>query len=331
MEYERLRSVVVGRLRGSGASREDAEDCAQEALLAAWTAHQAGRGPDDLQAWTTTVARRRFVDLGRRRAVRRRAVRRSHTVAVDEHDRTARTPEQAVVEQAHAHWLAGRLAELPAATRQVCELALDGHSRSAIATRMGISLPSADSHLTRARRFLRRQAALVGAALTSFGACWKRKQTAGLVSLAAATATATVALGPAPSTADEPDGREPGEGIVGSQQVSGGGPERRPARDGGTAGTVTGPSTVPAPVTPLTSSPRPSPARSRISEPSAPLPISPRTILTVELRPERFRHDVADAAAAAHGLAPDEVSTRFGSNPDPDAGGGDGPFTSPAP
>lgn len=317
MDYERVRLVLIGRLRRSGASREDAEDCAQEALLTALTAQKAEQVPDDLQAWTATVARRRLTDLGRRGAVQRRRL-----VTVDEYDRTACTPEQQVVEQGHARWLAARLSELPTATLQVCELASAGHSRNAIAARMGISVPSADSHLTRARRFLRRQAALVWVVLAGSGACWTRKQTAGAV--AVATVAVTVALVPVPSVEGEPDGPARSDGgIVRAPLGSAAGPDRSarpPERGQHRTGTGSGRAAARAPVP---SVPQPLPARSRVSAPVPPLPISPRTILTVGVRPERFRHDIAEVVS--HGQAAGEDRGSFGPDADVEEVLRDGP------
>lgn len=197
MDYAGLRAVVVRRLRSLGAGQGDAEDCAQEALLALWSALSAGNRPDNLVAWTTQVARRRYADI-----VRREIRRHDRPLVTEEHDRTMPTPEQRAVERGHAHWLAGRLTALPAVTQTVCEMAHDGHGRAGIAARLGISLSSADSHLTRARRYLRGQAALAWAAISAAGWCLARKQTASAAALAAVAVTVAVVV---PSMEDAPD------------------------------------------------------------------------------------------------------------------------------
>src|SRR5579885_2593046 len=60
--------LLVARLRRSGASPEDAEDVAQEALLRAWDRNVRFAADGDLLRWCTVVARRSHIDRVRRRA-----------------------------------------------------------------------------------------------------------------------------------------------------------------------------------------------------------------------------------------------------------------------
>src|SRR5947208_10747329 len=60
--------LLVARLRRAGASPEDAEDVAQEALLRAWDRHISFADDGDLLRWCTVVARRSHIDRVRRQA-----------------------------------------------------------------------------------------------------------------------------------------------------------------------------------------------------------------------------------------------------------------------
>lgn len=152
-EWGQLRETVVWRARVTGASPEDAEDAAHDALEAAiGTAER----PDSDMAWLSTVARRREVDRVRRRAREQRvAAGRSA-----DHDPTTVGPEESVVERAHASWLAASLGELPSTTREVVDAVGSGMAPAEVARSMNLSPRSVESHLTRARRHLRRLGAL---------------------------------------------------------------------------------------------------------------------------------------------------------------------------
>lgn len=60
--------LLVARLRRAGASPEDAEDVAQEALLRAWDRGVFFADDGDLLRWCTVVARRSHIDRVRRQA-----------------------------------------------------------------------------------------------------------------------------------------------------------------------------------------------------------------------------------------------------------------------
>ncbi|WP_353938295.1 RNA polymerase sigma factor [Streptomyces ficellus] len=142
--------------RAAGASREEAEDFAHDAVLQLLEAPAAQREVSNAQAWLVTVARRRMADATRRaqrerlRATRAAALR--PTDAVD--------PAEHVSDQALAHWLiADQLTQLPQVTRQVCDATAAGLPPHQIAELLGLSIRSVQSHLTRARTWLRRMAA----------------------------------------------------------------------------------------------------------------------------------------------------------------------------
>lgn len=152
-EWGLLRETVVRRTQASGASREDAEDATHDALLAAIGQPQHPRSE---VAWLSTVAQRRRVDLIRRRVREQRV-----PVAVSGGpDPTAAGPEDVVVDRAHASWLAASLTQLPPTTREVVDAVGAGMAPSEVARSMNLSARSVESHLTRARRHLRRMGAL---------------------------------------------------------------------------------------------------------------------------------------------------------------------------
>lgn len=152
-EWGQLRETVLRRTRASGASREDAEDATHDALLAAIGQPEH---PQSEVAWLSTVARRRRVDLIRQR-VREQRVPASAPGACDP---TAAGPEDEVVDRAHASWLAASLTQLPATTREVVDAVGAGMAPAEVASSMNLSARSVESHLSRARRHLRRMGAL---------------------------------------------------------------------------------------------------------------------------------------------------------------------------
>ncbi|MCA1674617.1 MAG: sigma-70 family RNA polymerase sigma factor [Actinobacteria bacterium] len=141
------------RTRASGASREDAEDATHDALLAAIGQPQH---PQSEVAWLSTVAKRRRVDLIRQRVREDRVP----AAASEASDPTAVGPEDVVVERAHASWLTASLTQLPPTTREVVDAVGSGMAPAEVASSMNLSARSVESHLTRARRHLRRMGAL---------------------------------------------------------------------------------------------------------------------------------------------------------------------------
>ncbi|WP_143342326.1 RNA polymerase sigma factor, partial [Crossiella equi] len=110
MDEERLAAAAESalvRVRAAGASKEQAEDCVQDAVVDLLAASSAVERPE---AWLTTVSRRRFVDLVRRRQSEQTALARtSAQVRIGTTD-----PSDTVADRDQARWMAAALAELPA-------------------------------------------------------------------------------------------------------------------------------------------------------------------------------------------------------------------------
>lgn len=198
-----LRAVLVARLRAMGASAADAEDCVQEALVEGWSKSSAGDRAGDRVAWLAAVARNKYVD-----AVRRRARETSVGLApADAPDRVAEGPEDQVVGRAHARFLVGRLRRLPPVTQEVCHAVGGEVNRSELASSLGLSSRSVESHLTRARRLLRIQGALGWTAVLAAAGVAAARRTFGprlAAKTAAAALTAGLALLPVADNAKQP-------------------------------------------------------------------------------------------------------------------------------
>jgi RNA polymerase sigma factor (sigma-70 family) len=131
-------------------SRDDAEDCASEALLQAFA-----DGLDDVEnveAWLVAIAKRRATDVLRRRVRhRRQLIRLASRCDVSDADHADR-----VADEAEARWLSGKADELlTAPARAVLRVVADGGTVNDAAHRLAMSRRSAESHLHRARVTLR--------------------------------------------------------------------------------------------------------------------------------------------------------------------------------
>jgi len=184
-DLDRVRRAAVRRCLRAGASPDEAEDAVQEAFLAGL---RATGSPLARQAWVNTVAHWRHVDRIRREMRERSSLRRQPDA-----NRPVPGPEDRVVDAAMASWLVTRLCELPPVTRSVCSAVGQGLSRAEIAHDLEISARSVESHLDRARRYLRRLSVL-GALLAVVGS-WLSRQ------FAAHRASAVVAAAPVGMTA----------------------------------------------------------------------------------------------------------------------------------
>jgi len=125
-----------------GASRDDADDCVQEAMILAWKRWDTIRDP---ATWVNTVAVRRYWRLARRR---------QQEVSLDE---TVPEPADADLgiftdEQQQVLRL---LRQLPAQQRNVAALFYDGTATEEIAELVGVSPATVRSHLRHARATLR--------------------------------------------------------------------------------------------------------------------------------------------------------------------------------
>jgi RNA polymerase sigma factor (sigma-70 family) len=206
-EWGLLRETVLRRTQASGASREDAEDATHDALLAAIGQPQH---PQSEVAWLSTVAKRRRVDLIRQRSREQQVP----AAAPEGSDPTVAGPEDVVVDRAHASWLAASLTQLPPTTREVVDAVGAGMAPAEVASAMNLSARSVESHLTRARRHLRRMGALSIplAAVLGWALRTRPGSRIGPAALAVAVPVVVAAVALLPSS--EPMDDRPGAGPV---------------------------------------------------------------------------------------------------------------------
>lgn len=147
---ERFSKTVV-LLISAGASRADAEDATQEAMIQAWQHWKSIREP---AAWLRTVAFRTWSKRG--------DTQRFKTVRLDDADRsTVLDPDLSIfaTEQQHVLRL---LRALPPMRRVVTALFYDGASCGEIAELLDAAEPTVRSHLRHARRTLKEMMATGG-------------------------------------------------------------------------------------------------------------------------------------------------------------------------
>jgi len=171
-DLELLRRVAFGRCRAAGASVEDAQDCAQDAIASLL----GSRDVEHPRAWIATVAYHRYVDVCRLRG-REGSAGLMPTAAARISEPAG--PEEEVVGRAHAHWLVGAMRGLPASTRSVCSAVGNGLPRQEVADRLGLTDRAVESHLTRARRSLRALSLLAAAAVLALGRVLRKVAPAG--------------------------------------------------------------------------------------------------------------------------------------------------------
>lgn len=196
-----VRAAAVRQCLAAGASPEEAEDAVHEAFLAGLEASGSKwRHP----GWLRTVAGRRRVDLIRRN----RRERRSRAVQDAASDRTETSPEEAVADAELANWLVESLSELPPVTQAVCKAIGDGLTPAEVAQALDVSFRSVESHLTRARRYLRR----LGQLGVPFGlAGWLTRHATGAQATAASALVVPVGAATVMLLPGETPGRGPAE------------------------------------------------------------------------------------------------------------------------
>jgi RNA polymerase sigma factor (sigma-70 family) len=172
-------------------SREDAEDCASEALAQAYA--EGVGGVENVEAWLVAIAKRRAMDLLRRRArSRRQLLRLASRCDVSDAD-----PAERVADEAEARWLSARADELlTAPARAVLRVVADGGSVNDAAHRLAMTRRSAESHLHRARLTLRAARVAVPALAVAFARAVRRPATAS-VALVGVAVVAPAYLTPA--------------------------------------------------------------------------------------------------------------------------------------
>lgn len=139
-------------------STEDAQDCAQEAMIKAWRSIGQYRGNASLSTWLYRIAVSCCLDA--LRAAARRGI--GDTLPVDELAEegitvpdTAPTPEEATLASAERDALRTALADLPDDYREPLELyALEGMGYDAIGKALHVPLGTVKSRIARARIIL---------------------------------------------------------------------------------------------------------------------------------------------------------------------------------
>ncbi|MEU9857884.1 sigma-70 family RNA polymerase sigma factor [Streptomyces sp. NPDC047974] len=140
---DRLRGLAWMRL----SSRQDVEDCVQEAMLRA--ALHRDLDEDRVGPFLTSVVLRLCVDVHRHRERSRRHLHRLHP-------EPAQGPEETVCVAAEAAWLLQQVRRLGGRERDIILARIEGTSTREAAGRLGISVKAAEGAFTRARARLRR-------------------------------------------------------------------------------------------------------------------------------------------------------------------------------
>lgn len=135
---------VKAYMRKMGATDAAAEDLAQEALLRVWrNAGQFDAARGNVAAWIFTIARNAYIDAARKER---------HPSDLQEQPQrpAAHTPEEALLARDRIQRTQRALSELSTSQGRVCEaVLLGGSSLRHAAERLGLSLPTAKSHLRR--------------------------------------------------------------------------------------------------------------------------------------------------------------------------------------
>ena len=174
--------------------RDDAEDCAHDALLAALDRPELLDTARRQEGWITVVARRRAIDHIRRKT---RTSALSHSFG-DPDQRLVPDFSDDVASRLTAQVLAEDIAELPATTQSVLRHLAGGGTTADAAQALGITKRSADSHLHRARRHLRDRWMSALAALTGALTLARRPARGAAVALAATPVALLIAVAQEP-------------------------------------------------------------------------------------------------------------------------------------
>jgi RNA polymerase sigma factor (sigma-70 family) len=148
------RQYLVRIALSRGMSREDAEDCAQEAMVRC--VGFAGLDETRVQAFLATTTARLCVDRYRVHAHDTRVGVKLGPWYLDEP-----SPEEATCDRSEASWVARHVESLPAQQRAALVAKAEGLSGVEIAARMGLSYKAVESLLSRARAYVRAAVATV--------------------------------------------------------------------------------------------------------------------------------------------------------------------------
>ncbi|MFI9381812.1 RNA polymerase sigma factor [Kutzneria sp. NPDC052558] len=197
-EYGAVRAHAVRLCLAAGATVEEAEDCVHEALveLLEVADPESVRTP---AGWVATVSRRRFIDQVRRRCRERVASRREHAAALAPVD-----PADLVADRDLARYLVRSMADLPPTTQEVCAAIGAGKSEADVAESLGLTARAVESHLTRARRRLRKLRIAIVLPVGVVCARLVQRLAVPLTCAAVATPVAAVMLLPASPTPRQP-------------------------------------------------------------------------------------------------------------------------------
>lgn len=150
--YNAYYPVIYGFARHLLKSNELAVDVVQESMLHIWQLGPKLKSVQNLESYLKTFARRRAVDLLRRRAVEQKAEKILGGSWKEGHNET----EEGILLREGRKILQDGVQFLPYQQRTVYELCqLEGFKYEEAAQRLGISIGTVKTHLKLARRFLR--------------------------------------------------------------------------------------------------------------------------------------------------------------------------------
>lgn len=236
------RTQALAAARAITRCRHDAEDCVQTALQLA-VEQGAGCRPVNPTGWLVTVARRRAIDVVRRRDAQARAISRHADSPVE------RDIAENVVDSAEADWLAREArTRLPRSTQAVLDLLVTGRSIRETALELGLSERSVEGHVHRLRTTLRRAWAASLGAVAVLASGFRKLLPAAAPALAVAMVLAIGVVAPArpavpPARGVSPTTEDAAAGWRADQFVAGSSPQHEqvqptsanPARQAGGA------------------------------------------------------------------------------------------------
>lgn len=199
-DLHRARNAAERACRHLVPSREDAEDCASEAITWALSHPESLQGVANVEGWLVTVARRKAIDMARDAGRRQRCDGRLQSWEEPAHPDHA----EAVADRAEAAWVARRAeAALPARTHSVLSALSRGESVVEAADSLRLTPRAVESHLLRARRRMRTILTVAGAALGALAGGMRRGAPATApLALAAFSVALLVHQGPTPAAPD---------------------------------------------------------------------------------------------------------------------------------